>query len=235
MSQAATSVDIPEVQLTLKSNLSSDFASILKERETLAWKQYGLNYEVSRKDAMSLFTSLRNSAQYRFDMLVDVTAVDWMDQRPQRYEVIYHLLSTIHYHRLCIRICVSEDNAEVDSVLPLWSSANFMEREVWDMFGITFAGHGDLRRILMYDEFVGHPLRKDYPVLGKQPRVKLRIPEQRNTSTDMQREQLVALPVRQRLNPSAMSASSLSGTSATHPGKPHQVPNKVPNKVTEEK
>ena len=190
---------IPPVQAKLEQNLISEFGDKLRPRESLAWKEYGLNFEISRKEAFDIFKKLRDAAPFQFDMLIDVTAVDWMDKRDNRFEVIYHLLSTKLLHRLCLRIQCSEDEPEVDSVRPLWASANFMEREVWDMFGIKFAGHGDLRRILMYDEFVGHPLRKDYPVRQKQPRVKLRVPELRNTSADMRKEQLVSLPVRQRM------------------------------------
>jgi len=122
-----------------------------------------------------------------------------MDVREPRFDVVYQLLSIEHLHRLTLKIQVGEDNPEVDSVLDLWPAANFIEREVWDMFGIKFKGHGDLRRILMYEEFVGHPLRKDYPKRAKQPRVPLRIPELRNPSADMNREQLVSLPVRSGL------------------------------------
>lgn len=137
--------------------------------------------------------SCKESPQLDFNMLVDVTAVDWLDARKERFEVVYQLLSTRKLHRLTIRVPVSEDKPEVPSATSLWSSANFLEREVWDMFGIRFTGHSDLRRILMYDEFVGHPLRKDYPVQGKQPRVALRYPEVENTARKMHRADLVTI------------------------------------------
>ena len=129
-------------------------------------------------------------------MLIDITAVDYLDSREPRFDVVYQLLSLTHHHRLCLKISADEAKPEVESIRSLWEGANFLEREVWDMYGITFRGHGDLRRILMYDEFVGHPLRKDYPLRAKQPRVQMRIPELRNTSPDMEREVLVSLPVR---------------------------------------
>lgn len=137
--------------------------------------------------------SCKESSQLDFNMLVDVTAVDWLDARKERFEVVYQLLSTRKLHRLTIKVPVSEDKSEVSSATSLWSSANFLEREVWDMFGIRFTGHSDLRRILMYDEFVGHPLRKDYPVQGKQPRVPLRYPEVENTARKMHRADLVTI------------------------------------------
>ena len=86
-----------------------------------------------------------------------------------RFAVVYHFYSVAHKHRLRIVVPVEEADAEVDSLTSLWPGANWLEREVWDMFGISFKGHPDLRRILMYEEFEGHPLRKDYPVNKRQP------------------------------------------------------------------
>jgi NADH-quinone oxidoreductase subunit C len=86
-----------------------------------------------------------------------------------RFAVVYHFFSTAHKHRLRLVVPVEEGDAEVDSLIPLWPGANWLEREVWDMFGINFTGHPDLKRILMYQEFEGHPLRKDYPVNRRQP------------------------------------------------------------------
>lgn len=86
-----------------------------------------------------------------------------------RFTVVYHFFSTAHKHRLRLVVPVEESVAEVDSLTDLWPGANWLEREVWDMFGIAFRGHPDLKRILMYEEFEGHPLRKDYPVNKRQP------------------------------------------------------------------
>jgi NADH-quinone oxidoreductase subunit C len=86
-----------------------------------------------------------------------------------RFVVVYHFFSLPLKHRLRIEVLLQEDDPEVDSVTSLWAGANWLEREVWDMFGIRFRGHPNLKRILMYDEFVGHPLRKDYPVNRRQP------------------------------------------------------------------
>jgi NADH-quinone oxidoreductase subunit C len=88
---------------------------------------------------------------------------------PERFAVVYHLFSLRFKHRLRVEVLVDEGDAEVDSLIPLWAGADWLEREVWDMFGIRFRGHPNLKRILMYDEFVGHPLRKDYPVNKRQP------------------------------------------------------------------
>ena len=86
-----------------------------------------------------------------------------------RFVVVYHLFSLSRKHRLRLEVPLEEADAEVDSVTSLWAGANWLEREVWDMFGIRFRGHPNLKRILMYDDFVGHPLRKDYPVNKRQP------------------------------------------------------------------
>lgn len=198
--EAMTALEnLPPVQRQLAESMVAVFGDKVCRCADLAWKEYGLNYSVLPQNSFSLFETLKNDERFLCNMLIDITAVDWLDRKEPRFEVVYQLLSITFNHRICIRVAVDEDAPKVASVRPLWHAANFLEREVWDMFGIEFEGHGDLRRILMYDEFVGHPLRKDYPVRGKQPRVPLRVPELRNTSADMQREQLVSLPVRQRL------------------------------------
>ncbi len=86
-----------------------------------------------------------------------------------RFEVVYHFFSLPLKRRIRLKVPVEESKPEVDSLVPLWAAANWFEREVWDMFGIRFRGHPDLKRILMYPEFEGHPLRKDYPVNKRQP------------------------------------------------------------------
>jgi NADH-quinone oxidoreductase subunit C len=129
-------------------------------------------------DVHAVLETLRNDAEAALDFLVDLTAVDWfgaVDERP-RFEVVYHLRSMATGDRLRIKAQLSEpeDGTEpvIDSVCDLWKSANWMEREVFDMFGIKFRGHPDLRRILMYEEFIGYPLRKDYPKEKRQPLVR---------------------------------------------------------------
>jgi NADH-quinone oxidoreductase subunit C len=87
----------------------------------------------------------------------------------ERFVVVYHFFSLIHKHRLRLVVPVQEAEAELDSLTSLWAGADWLEREVWDMFGIRFQGHPDLKRILMYEEFEGYPLRKDYPVNKRQP------------------------------------------------------------------
>jgi NADH-quinone oxidoreductase subunit C len=96
--------------------------------------------------------------------------VDYLGETP-RFEMVYHLYSLAKNHRLRIKARVAEEAPEVESLCALWASANWMEREVWDLYGLRFPGHPDLRRILLYEEFDGHPLRKDYPKERRQPRV----------------------------------------------------------------
>jgi len=86
-----------------------------------------------------------------------------------RFEVVYHFFSLPLQHRIRVKVPVEESKPEVESVAALWATANWFEREVWDMYGIRFRGHPDLRRLLMYPEFEGHPLRKDYAVNKRQP------------------------------------------------------------------
>ena len=130
---------------------------------------------IQREDALAIFSALRDDPQFAFDLLVDLTAVDFLGQEP-RFEVVYHLHSMRLNHRLRVKVRVTEDDAVVPSLSSLWKAANWLEREVWDLFGIRFTDHPDLRRILMYEEFRGHPLRKDYPVAKRQPLVPERDP-----------------------------------------------------------
>ena len=113
---------------------------------------------------------LRDDSELEFEMLTDVTAVDYLGQEP-RFEMVYHFYSVAGNRRLRIKARVPEEPAEIDSLVDVYASANWMEREVWDLYGIRFKGHPDLRRILLYEEFEGHPLRKDYPKEKRQPLV----------------------------------------------------------------
>ena len=116
---------------------------------------------------------LRDEPRADMSMLVDLTAVDFPDRSP-RFEVVAHFYSLSKGHRLRLKARVGDTdggNAEIDTLSDLWASANWAERECWDMFGVRFAGHPDLRRILLYPEFEGHPLRKDYPAERIQPLV----------------------------------------------------------------
>ena len=109
-------------------------------------------------------TRLRDLAGAAFDFCSDVTASDW-PVRPQRFDLVYMLYSTRHCHRIRVKTRVADGEA-VPTVSGIWPAAGWLEREVFDMFGVRFAGHADLRRILMPDDWQGHPQRKDYPLEG---------------------------------------------------------------------
>ena len=119
---------------------------------------------VDRASILDVARHLRTASDAAFDICSDVTATDW-PPRPERFDVVYCLFSTGHGRRLRVKARVGEDDG-IASVTPVWPAANWLEREVFDMFGIRFHGHPDLRRILMPDEWQGHPQRKDYPLEG---------------------------------------------------------------------
>ena len=118
-------------------------------------------------------TVQRLQREFNFDIFLDVTAVDWPGQA-LRFEVVYHFYSTVHKVRVRLKTRVAEVDPRVDSLVLLYGSAGFMERECHDMYGIVFQGNADLRPILLYEGFVGHPLRKDYPKQQEQPLVPYR-------------------------------------------------------------
>ena len=128
---------------------------------------------VAREGIIEALTLSRDESDLRFNVLMDLTAVDYLKfpgrEDGPRFDVVYHLYSIPHNHRLRLKVPVEQDDAVVPTATSLWPIANWFEREVWDMFGIRFAGHPDLRRLLMYEEFEGHPLRKDYPIERRQP------------------------------------------------------------------
>ena len=155
-----------------------------------------LTFEVGKNDLVEVATALRNEADFGFEMLIDVCGVDYLtyggdewttsnatgtgfsrgverepvildEADPKRFAVVYHLLSLQHNIRLRLRAYTGSGNPPViKSVVEIWNSANWFEREVFDLFGILFEGHPDLRRILTDYGFIGHPFRKDFPLIG---------------------------------------------------------------------
>jgi NADH-quinone oxidoreductase subunit C len=128
---------------------------------------------VRRESVVEILRHCREAPALAFDMLTDLTAVDYLKfprrEDGPRFEVVYHLYSLAGNHRLRVKVPVEEDDAVVPTAVSIWPIANWLEREVWDMFGVRFDGHPDLKRLLLYEEFVGHPLRKDYPINRRQP------------------------------------------------------------------
>ena len=122
---------------------------------------------VAADKLVPLLETLKNS--HGFSMLIDITSVDYLEYEgaTDRFGVVYCLLNMTTGERLIVKTFVNDPDPKLPTVTTLWKGADWMEREVYDMFGITFTGHPDLRRILMPDEFSAHPLRKDYPIKGR--------------------------------------------------------------------
>jgi NADH-quinone oxidoreductase subunit C len=138
----------------------------------LAWDSVALEDARFDRDELTLTIatdkirdacSTVQTAGYNF--FEDLTAVDWYPASP-RFQLSYHILSHAYKERIRLRVMLGEARPEVESITPVWAGANYFEREVFDLFGIRFEGHPDMRRIMMPDDWTGHPLRKDYPVEG---------------------------------------------------------------------
>ncbi len=121
-----------------------------------------LTFTIAREEIRAACTTLQ-AAGYNF--FEDMTAVDWFPSAP-RFQLSYHLLSHARKERIRLCVLLAEDDPSVDSITSVWPGANFFEREVFDLFGIRFDGHPNLRRIMMPDDWKGYPMRKDYPVEG---------------------------------------------------------------------
>ena len=145
----------------LLENISESLEGKLKSSDVT----YGeVNLVVERDEIINVLTSLRDNPSLQFEQLVDLTAVDY-PERAERFDVVYHLLSHRQNTRIRIKLSTDEEQA-VPSVIGLFPVANWFEREVYDMYGVLFSGHPDLRRILTDYGFEGHPLRKDFPLTG---------------------------------------------------------------------
>lgn len=135
---------------------------------------------------------LRDDPELDFNVPIDCTALDWLGKRPVRFEVVYHLYSLAKGHRVRLKVAVPESDPTCPSLTDIWRGMNWHEREAWDLYGIRFVGHPNLKRVLMYEEFVGHPLRKDFPIDGRQPRITMRdvkeVPTQRQPPRELLNE-----------------------------------------------
>ena len=133
--------------------------------DTLAdarWDRDEMTLTVPRESIVAAALAVQQAG---YNFLEDVTAVDWFPASP-RFQISYHIVSHKRKERIRLRVMVDEASASLDSITPVWPSANYYEREVFDLFGVRFDGHPNLRRIMMPEEWQGHPLRKDYPVEG---------------------------------------------------------------------
>ena len=141
-------------------------------KAVLAWKQEALLDAKFDRDELTLTIATDQICAAAatvqaagYNAFEDMTAVDWFPSDP-RFQLSYHIVSHQHKERIRLRVMVGGDSPAVESITPVWPAANFYEREVFDLFGIGFEGHPNLRRIMMPDDWQGHPLRKDYPVEG---------------------------------------------------------------------
>lgn len=146
-------------------------ADRLKERfadEVLETKEFRgqVSVTIKKNKLLEICNYLHDDQDLLFDYLVDVCGVDYLGKKDKRFQVVYHLYSMRHRHALRLKAEVSENDAVIDSVMPVWVGADWHEREAFDMFGIVFRGHHDLRRVLMPEDWEGYPLRKDYPLKG---------------------------------------------------------------------
>jgi NADH-quinone oxidoreductase subunit C len=124
-----------------------------------------MTISVDRSSIREACALLRDDAEFAFNFLSDITCVDWYPAEP-RFELVYHLLSLSKKERVRLKVRLDSASPAVESLTSLWPGANYFEREVFDLFGIRFTGHPYLRRLLMPEDWEGHPLRKDYPVEG---------------------------------------------------------------------
>lgn len=162
----------PGVQASVEGNQPATVVDRVRERfgaDRVQWNQFRDNVRiiVPRDLAYDVLQFLKG--QCGFDMLVDITAVDYLyyPNARDRFAVIWSLLNTDSGERVFVKTYLNEPDLTVRSVFDLWKAADWLEREVYDMFGIRFAGHPNLRRILLPDEFTAFPLRKDYPLRGR--------------------------------------------------------------------
>ncbi len=157
----------PENQLTLIAKVEAHMGERLLGREE---KSHYHQFKVKGADAKDLMRFLRDDASLGFSYFIDATAVDYLRYpiaQPERYAVIYTLLSPALGVRAQVKAFVPEGAPRMPSMTDLFAGANWTEREVWDLYGIEFLGHPGLTRILMPDDYEGHPLRKDYPLKGR--------------------------------------------------------------------
>jgi len=163
-SRRATSYPVPPADLV--SALRGEHETWVSE----AVEAFGeLTLVVPRSQIVAVCAHLKTAPGFEFDMLSDLTGVDRGPEEEPRFEVNYHLFSTKRYHRMRLKVLLNQEDVHVGSVTGVWRTANWHERETFDLMGVIFDGHPDLRRILLPDDWQGHALRKDFPLRGYEP------------------------------------------------------------------
>ena len=153
---------------SIDGTLRAQFGNAVRNTEEYLGE---ITVEVAPEAVRDICAFLRDDPDLAFEQVVDICGVDYLEYKDYpaeapRFAAVYHLLSISHNHRLRLRASVSEDRPVLPSVVDIWASANWFEREAFDMFGLIFEGHPDLRRILSDYGFAGHPFRKDFPLEG---------------------------------------------------------------------
>ncbi len=143
----------------IKEKFPEDVLDIKEFREQVS-------VTIKKERIVEICRYIHDDPELSLDYLRDVCGVDYMEKKEKRFEVVYHLYSMRHRHMIRLKAEVGEGDASIDSVTPVWVGANWHEREAFDMYGIIFNGHPDLRRVLLPEDWEGYPLRKDYPVKG---------------------------------------------------------------------
>jgi NADH-quinone oxidoreductase subunit C len=157
----------------LGNEFYDDIAARLQGLHERAWDSHGmLVLDLQPSQLLAVVDALKG--ELGFSLFLDVTAIDWLGQREPRFDVVYHFLCPARMKRVRLKVALPEDGLEVPTLVERYGSARFMEREVHEMYGVRFAGNADLRPILLYEGFEGHPLRKDYPMELEQPIVPYR-------------------------------------------------------------
>ncbi len=155
----------------------------LKEKFSKRFPNHGENCIIDKghvvatiplSEKKEVIKTLKEEPEFEFDLYMDLTVVDWMERKP-RFDLVYHLYSVKHNYRIRLKIGI-EDGKAAPTLTDLYPIANWYEREMWDLYGIKFSGHPNLKRILLYEEFKGHPLRKDYPYDKRQPLIPENMP-----------------------------------------------------------
>ncbi len=154
---------------TILERLRQEFPSGVRETSTSLGDEVAV---IDKEVLLQVATFLRDGPG-EFSLLLDLTCVDYVGEEP-RFEMVYHLSSISRNRRLRIKTRLGESDLRIASLTPLWKNANWLEREVYDLFGVQFDGHPDLQRLFMYEGFEGHPLRKDYPLRRRQPLIHLK-------------------------------------------------------------
>lgn len=155
-----------------KDTILSVIGNVTEEMETYEHRNQ-LTVKIPKEKLIETCKELKNNEKTKFNHLVDITAIDWLDKREHRFEVAYFMNSLDNNQKLILKVDVDEDNTDCPSVTSVWKSANWYERETYDMYGIQFQGHPNLRRFYMPEDYEDpetgeqiHPLRKDFPLMG---------------------------------------------------------------------